>query len=435
MTSQDLQCSRISPIDAESYAAAAVLDIAADAQLIARREGWLDVGVTWQPGDLLEMEGWCYPLVLCDGESEPAGVDHEGLCRAWPLAHTAWSSRPLDDADSPLALVVLDPPHGDWPGCVLAIGSIAEAPRAFAVSLLGDDPQAAVRRLAADLAGRGHPGARAFLPSAVSTNQVADGLPARPRRAGKPLTRRARLTVALVLAVGIVVVPRAPEPRPEMAAVLREVLEPGPALALDGRDDADGSAVPGNDEEATSAGSTSSDARRPGDDDPLAGANISFGVPEGGYAELGEVFIPAIDLRTAFASGVYEEALTNGPGHWPGTPLPGQPGNAVLSGHRTTFTAPFNRLDELVAGNHIGVTIGGNAEVVYQVTETLIVPEADYVGVVTAQPSTDVHQITLFACHPAGQRTNRIVVRAQIEPLPVQDLNNVNDADDRGLTV
>ena len=48
--------------------------------------------------------------------------------------------------------------------------------------------------------------------------------------------------------------------------------------------------------------------------------------------------------------------LDEGPGHFPGTPLPGQPGNAAIAGHRTTYMAPFNRIDELEPGDTIDVT-------------------------------------------------------------------------------
>ena len=39
--------------------------------------------------------------------------------------------------------------------------------------------------------------------------------------------------------------------------------------------------------------------------------------------------------------------LREGPGHWPETPFPGQGGNFVVSGHRTTYGAPFRKLDKL----------------------------------------------------------------------------------------
>jgi len=51
--------------------------------------------------------------------------------------------------------------------------------------------------------------------------------------------------------------------------------------------------------------------------------------------------------------GVGVPDLKRGPGHYPGTQLPGQIGNMVISGHRTTHGAPFNRIDELKPGDAI----------------------------------------------------------------------------------
>ena len=53
--------------------------------------------------------------------------------------------------------------------------------------------------------------------------------------------------------------------------------------------------------------------------------------------------------------------LKKGPGHYPESPLPGQEGNAAIAGHRTTYGAPFNRIDELEPGDEIHVeTIQGS---------------------------------------------------------------------------
>ena len=42
-------------------------------------------------------------------------------------------------------------------------------------------------------------------------------------------------------------------------------------------------------------------------------------------------------------------SLRRGPGHYPGTPLPGARGTVAIAGHRTTYGAPFRRLDKLDA--------------------------------------------------------------------------------------
>jgi len=56
----------------------------------------------------------------------------------------------------------------------------------------------------------------------------------------------------------------------------------------------------------------------------------------------------------------------------PGTALPGQPGNAVISGHRTTYGAPFHDLDRVAAGDLVTVTTVTGTHV-YQVVEARVV--------------------------------------------------------------
>ncbi|WP_219418933.1 sortase [Pseudonocardia nigra] len=131
------------------------------------------------------------------------------------------------------------------------------------------------------------------------------------------------------------------------------------------------------------------------------------------YTPLGRVTSPAIGLDAGYAAGVHPSVLERGPGLWPGTVSPGQPGNAVLSGHRTTHTRPFADLDQLAPGDPIVVTTNSGQPVTFRVTETAIVLEAEYVDFVLASPADPAtRQLTLFACHPKGDRTHRIVVRA-----------------------
>ena len=63
------------------------------------------------------------------------------------------------------------------------------------------------------------------------------------------------------------------------------------------------------------------------------------------------------------------EHLRKGPGHYPGTALPGKIGNFVVSGHRTTYAAPFNRIGELRRGDEI-VVEAREARYTYRVTCT-----------------------------------------------------------------
>lgn len=61
------------------------------------------------------------------------------------------------------------------------------------------------------------------------------------------------------------------------------------------------------------------------------------------------LYIPRFgeDFRFAVQEGVGKDQLDVGPGHYPGTALPGEPGNFGVAGHRIGKGAPFNRLDEL----------------------------------------------------------------------------------------
>jgi sortase A len=119
--------------------------------------------------------------------------------------------------------------------------------------------------------------------------------------------------------------------------------------------------------------------------------------------------IPAIGVDKIVVSGVEVDDLKRGPGHYPDSPLPGQPGNAAIAGHRTTYGAPFNRIDELVAGDEILVTtLQGSFR--YEVRTTIIVDPDQ----VTVLEDFGDDRLTLTACHPKYSARQRIVVVAAL---------------------
>lgn len=131
--------------------------------------------------------------------------------------------------------------------------------------------------------------------------------------------------------------------------------------------------------------------------------------PEG-FSPLGRVEIPEIGVSMPINAGVHEEVLDTGVGRWPGTPED----NIVLSGHRTTYLAPFGDLDLLAPADQVNLVYGEGVARTYEVFDTAIVPEAEYVDyVLGGTPEPDDRIVTLFACHPKGERTHRIVVRAR----------------------
>jgi len=136
--------------------------------------------------------------------------------------------------------------------------------------------------------------------------------------------------------------------------------------------------------------------------------------PEDGTSEetfeVGTLEIPRTGLRAAFYEGIRLSTLDRGPGHWPGTAMPGDPGNVVLAGHRTSHNAEFRRLDELAPGDEVIMhTLAGRF--VYRVASTEIVPP-EALWIIDQTPDRTA---TLFACHPPGSVRERIVVRMELD--------------------
>src|SRR5690606_2188517 len=74
--------------------------------------------------------------------------------------------------------------------------------------------------------------------------------------------------------------------------------------------------------------------------------------------------------------GVGEAVRRRGVGHYPRTALPGQEGNTVLLGHRTTWTRPFHDLDRVKRGDRIVLRAGGKSYV-YKARSSHVVEPTD----------------------------------------------------------
>jgi sortase A len=131
-----------------------------------------------------------------------------------------------------------------------------------------------------------------------------------------------------------------------------------------------------------------------------------------------KIDIPDIDLSWTVVEGVGTEELRDGPGHYPGTPLPGMAGNASIAGHRTTWGAPFNRIDELEPGDDITVrTLQGvfTYRVVAQETgKGHFIVSPDRVDVLDQDFEDHPNRLTLTACHPKFSARQRIIVVAEL---------------------
>jgi len=130
---------------------------------------------------------------------------------------------------------------------------------------------------------------------------------------------------------------------------------------------------------------------------------------------IGRLSIPAIGLDEPIREGVHLSVIDRGVAHWAGTAEAGGFGNMVLAGHRATKTAPFRDLDRLQPGDSITVTGFDGRTAEYVVSETVIVTPND----IWIVEQTDAPMLTLFACHPRGSARQRIVVRAELQDVPV----------------
>ncbi|HUR51217.1 MAG TPA: class E sortase [Mycobacteriales bacterium] len=134
-------------------------------------------------------------------------------------------------------------------------------------------------------------------------------------------------------------------------------------------------------------------------------------------AGFARIYLPTLgaDQVHVVVEGVGHGDLKKGPGHFPGTGLPGQLGNVVISGHRTTYGAPFNRLDELHRGDAI-VLETRSAFYTYTV-QRLFVVKPSAIGVTFPVPdhrelTPTQRLLTLTTCNPKYSAKTRLIVRA-----------------------
>ena len=133
-------------------------------------------------------------------------------------------------------------------------------------------------------------------------------------------------------------------------------------------------------------------------------------IPDDPYApepvvEIGSLEIPKIGLSTRLYQGVTMHNIDRGPSLWTGSALPGQPGNAVVAGHRVSHGRPFRHIDDLAPGDEVTFTVRGTQST-YRVTGDKVVdPQDTWIADQTPEPTA-----TLYACHPPGSVARRYVV-------------------------
>ncbi len=124
-------------------------------------------------------------------------------------------------------------------------------------------------------------------------------------------------------------------------------------------------------------------------------------------APVARLIIPSIDLDDIVLEGVDGDDLNAGPGHFPGSAFPGEPGNAIISAHRDRH---FNHLDALSVGDTI-VTESGALRDTWVVVSTRVIQKDDPALFATKTPT-----LTLTTCWPIrylGPAPDRLIVTAK----------------------
>ncbi|HVC71022.1 MAG TPA: class E sortase [Acidimicrobiales bacterium] len=119
--------------------------------------------------------------------------------------------------------------------------------------------------------------------------------------------------------------------------------------------------------------------------------------------------IPKIGVNKVVVEGTNTPDLRQGPGHYQGTPLPGQAGNAAIAGHRTTYGAPFYNLDALQPGDEIMLTTP-QGTFTYKVARSMVVSPSDR----TVLAASSTPELTLTTCNPRFSASSRLVVQATL---------------------
>ena len=123
---------------------------------------------------------------------------------------------------------------------------------------------------------------------------------------------------------------------------------------------------------------------------------------------VGKLEMPSIGSSHFIVEGTDTSSLRKGPGHYADTPLPGQRGTVAIAGHRTTYGAPFRKLDKLRRGDRV-VAAMPFGTYVYRVEKTEVVDPTN-LGV---KRKVRYDRLILTACHPLYSAKQRIVAFAR----------------------
>jgi sortase A len=124
---------------------------------------------------------------------------------------------------------------------------------------------------------------------------------------------------------------------------------------------------------------------------------------------VGRLQIGRIGLRMVVVQGTDHETLKKGPGHYEPSAVPGEGHLIYIAGHRTTYLAPFARINDIKVGDYITFSVP-YATFTYRVQRHYVVP-SDELSVLEDHGS---EILRLQACHPRFFATHRYIVDAML---------------------
>jgi sortase A len=131
---------------------------------------------------------------------------------------------------------------------------------------------------------------------------------------------------------------------------------------------------------------------------------------------IGRIKIPKIGASYVVVQGTDVDTLRKGPGHYPDTRFPGEPGTVAIAGHRTTYLAPFRNIDSLHKGNHIILEMPYGT-FTYAVEKTKVVtPDATWI----THRVPGAPRLVLSACHPLYSASHRIIAFARLKSVELK---------------
>ena len=125
---------------------------------------------------------------------------------------------------------------------------------------------------------------------------------------------------------------------------------------------------------------------------------------------IGRIKIPSIGVDIVVVQGTDTSSLQKGPGHYPATGFPGQGKTIGIAGHRTTYLAPFRKINDIADGDEITLEMPYGT-FVYTVQKHEIVDPSQ----VEIVDNVGYERLVLTACHPLYSAAQRWAVFAKLE--------------------